>query len=647
MVGHVGIGGINPIRIQSMTTTPTMNTDGTVSQIAALAEAGCEIVRVTVPSIHEAENLKNIREAMRRRGIKVPLVADIHYTPNAAMKAVEYVEKIRINPGNFADKKQFQIKNYTDAEYEHELERVEELFRPLVERCKALGVAMRIGVNHGSLSDRIMSRYGDTPAGMVKSAIEFIEMAERYGYRDIVLSMKASNTRIMIAAYRLLAATLDTMNRSYPFHLGVTEAGEGEDGRVKSAVGIGTLLEDGIGDTIRVSLTEDPVNEIPAARAIASKYNHPQPVFSEIPPEIREICNPYEPVRRTTTAITSGQWRIGGNTPVHVNLYLSRIQNKLLFKPRPDSFRLSDRVFSDDTTIIDEWLHHSDIIYETHDLLRLKNLQWKPHVISFVADATLDEKEWNRQIHRALEEKKEAILEWRLSRDSIPAFIRKKYTQWPDQLTWMIQQLVTLCGDIHPYYFLVDDAALIYTVRFTVACLDTMRTQVPIGVLYSSRHYRHLPVQTEYHAPVLLGSLLNDGIGDLVSLDDRELTPETQNTLLFNILQASRSRISKTEWISCPSCGRTQFDIQQVLRRIKTKTAHLTGLKIAVMGCVVNGLGEMADADFGFIGSQPGKVNLYVGKTLARRNVDMNEADEALIDLIREQGFWKEPEDSL
>ncbi len=640
-----------------------MDTVATVNQIMALSAAGCEIVRLTVPSIREAENLKAIREQLRRKGCGIPIVADIHYTPNAALKAVEYVEKIRINPGNFADKKQFAQINYSENEYQRELERIDEQFRPLVERCRELGVAMRIGVNHGSLSDRIMSRFGDTPEGMVQSAVEFIQIAERYGYHDIVLSMKASNPRIMISAYRLLAARLGELNMPYPFHLGVTEAGEGEEGRVKSAVGIGSLLEDGIGDTIRVSLTENSVNEISAANAIAEKHGHAPVLFSDNPPRIQETRNPYDPVRRNASEIRFGKISLGGHHPVAVMGSLLPFDSERVpegmqrlltssVNPRPEAIRIKFLPTYGEKEIRAVYDHTAEnsmtLIWECRNASTdLQHIIRHGDVFSVFPDPGIREAVWNAQLENILQTVcgHGKTAEWVLGNKATPDFLSAKFSERSDRLKYIIHQYVKAASDlrINDYYFMVDDPALIYASRHLVSVLEETGSHPPVALKYTGDNYPQACIQTEYHAPVMLGSLLSDGIGDAVFLEDGNLNDNERIRLLFNILQASRARISKAEWISCPSCGRTQFDIQAALLRIKSRTSHLTGVKIAVMGCVVNGLGEMADADFGFVGAQSGKVNLYVGKKLVRRNVDYREADMQLIELIRERGFWKEP----
>ncbi len=656
--GDVGIGGSNPLRIQSMTTSPTLDTISTVRQIIELADAGCEIVRVTVPSIREAENLKNIREELKKQKVNLPIVADIHFTPNAAMKAVEFAEKIRINPGNFADKKQLTHFAYTDREYQLELERIDELFRPLVLRCKELGVSMRIGVNHGSLSDRIMSRFGDTPEGMVESAVEFVRIAERYGYGALVLSMKASNPKVMIGAYRLIAARFMELNMDYPFHLGVTEAGDGEDGRIKSSVGIGTLLEDGIGDTIRVSLTEDSVNEIPAARAVAEKYSHPIPVFSDSAVDITEYRKPVIPARRITDTLRFGCHTVGGNEPVRVTAVVSGECDSWMPSSGPSGSLFPveaaclDYGSGDDQKLryISGKLKERSItsIVRFHPAIALsQELIRHADVISALPDYRLSESSWNDRWENILQitGEQNKTLEILIQRDSVPAFIRDKHPEWPEQLRSFLGLLTRADekGRTKNACFMVHDTALIYTARFVAAFLDERGDRNPIGLYYSSRHYPEPWIQTSCHSSVMLGSLLCDGIGDLVCVEDPHMELTESIRLSYNILQASRARISKAEWISCPSCGRTQFDIQSALARIKRQTAHLTGVKIAVMGCIVNGLGEMADADFGFVGAQAGKVNLYFGKTLVRRNVNMDEADRALIDMIRLYGYWKDP----
>ena len=657
MVGDVGIGGANPIRIQSMTTTDTMDTAGTVKQVIELYDAGCEIVRITAPSIKDAENLRTIRDALRRRNIRVPLVADIHFTPNAAMKAAEFVEKVRVNPGNYADKKKFATVDYSDQDYEKELERIEEAFKPLVQRCKEHGIAMRIGTNHGSLSDRIMNRYGDTPLGMVESALEFVDICERYNYRNIVLSMKSSNVQVMIAAYRLLAARMYELGMDYPFHLGVTEAGDGEDGRIKSAIGIGSLLEDGLGDTIRVSLTEDSVHEIPAARAVASKYND----YIENPPtrkmddsEISEPRDPFQYGRRWSQAVELPPFNIGGVHHVRVELPLrTNISNT------KEAFEIIKTVSKKDKedTIYAEIIRCE--IQSTTDVQSLQSLYARtelekiPIAISACVRKNLDivkrsipycdilnftpNENQAGEIVEMVEvlkslEKKALHLHVSDSRNSNGSL---------DASIDYAVDLIRRCYD-HDYKncsISIAGEDLIHDNRKLAAKLHEAQLYPPIMLHYSGREN----IPTLFEASIQTGALLCDGIGDVIFIDDRKMLPDETIRLSYNILQAARLRISKTEFISCPSCGRTLFDLQEVTSRIKSKTAHLKGVKIAIMGCIVNGPGEMADADFGYVGSSVGKINLYVGKELVERNIDMSEADHRLIELIKSKGMWNDP----
>lgn len=660
MVGDVGIGGTNPIRIQSMTTTDTMDTAGTVRQIIELYHAGCEIVRITAPSINDAENLKNIRDSLRRQNVKVPLVADIHFTPNAAMKAAEFVEKVRINPGNYADKKKFAVVDYSDNEYEMELERIEKTFSPLVLKCKEYGIAIRIGTNHGSLSDRIMNRYGDTPLGMVESALEFVRICEKYDYKNIVLSMKSSNVQVMIAAYRLLAARMYELGMDYPFHLGVTEAGDGEDGRIKSAIGIGALLEDGLGDTIRVSLTEDSVNEIPAARAIAAKFNS----FIASPSSdtatdagMAEARDPFQYSRRWSQTVELPHFNFGGvhHVRVEVPLRTDLSDQKKSFEAimkmcrtgsdetKTEIVRVAIRDGQDvkslqplyekirnqqipvgvsacvtrNSTIAKQVLTHCDILNYTPDTNQPKDFL---DIVSLLK--TYEKKALHVTIDAKDASSLKTVQELEAMADQAVQFMRLCYGHDFKNCTVSID-----CGDS------------VHSNRILAAKLHAANINPPISLNYTEETNS----STLFGASIQIGSLLCDGIGDTIYIDDSGMDTESLIRLNYNILQAARLRISKTEFISCPSCGRTLFDLQEVTARIKSKTAHLKGVKIAIMGCIVNGPGEMADADFGYVGSGVGKINLYVGKELMERNIDMNEADQRLIELIKDKGMWNDP----
>lgn len=676
------MGGTYPIRVQSMTTTDTCDTEATVKQIIRLVEANCEIVRVTAPSIRDAENLREIKAALSQQGIKVPLVADIHFTPNAALIAADYVEKVRINPGNYADRKLFQIKEYSDHEYEAELERLEKAFKPLVLKCKHNGVAMRIGTNHGSLSDRIMNRYGDTPLGMVESALEFVRICETYGFRDIVLSMKASNPQVMIQAYRLLAARMDELGMDYPFHLGVTEAGDGEDGRIKSAIGTGALLDDGIGDTVRVSLTEDPVAEVPVCYALIKPYNDrlqhlPAPQSeridlrsSECPSnglEISEARNPYEYGRRPARWLDVGGLRLGGSYPVRVEL-----------APRTPLVEVADLMHEIEALVRSarKELPPCEIIQlrvETEpDIeaciavaqgLRARGLMaplavnvssalpgWT-RLLPYVAKLNVspaphaDESVWADRLGALIEAVKAAgrALQWNLSPACIPSPSTGEGEGEGKILEGLANTalaLVHLCQahTFDGYLMAIDGAPTIPAYRLLAAELAAAGSETPLTLKTS----RYAPADALLCASLTLGSLLCDGFGDVIEVGS-DLPSTDALRLSYNILQGARRRISKTEFISCPSCGRTQFDLETTTQRIKSQTSHLTGVKIAIMGCIVNGPGEMADADFGYVGAGPGKINLYVGKECVERNIAFDLADQKLIELIKTQGKWIEP----
>ncbi len=635
MVGDVGIGGSNPIRIQSMTIADTMDTDAAVREVIQLAEAGCEIVRLTAPSIKEAENLREIKKRLRTAGVHVPLVADIHYTPNAALVAAEIVEKVRINPGNYADKKKFEVKEYTDAEYNAELERVYERFSPLVKKCKENGVAMRIGVNHGSLSDRIMNRYGDTPEGMVESALEFIRICEDWNYRDIVVSMKASNPQVMIQAYRLLAARMAELGMTYPLHLGVTEAGDGEDGRVKSAVGIGALLEDGIGDTIRVSLTEDAIHEIPVAKALVEKYNRrwkqaesPPTLISE--EDYLQAFPPYQSNRRQSYKVRVIGAAIGGGEPVRVAVSADA-------KPAEGT---SLRVLNASNGDLSrpEWLMGRAEVALT---------DWMPAVHFEDSDGAVrgvrirvDDGDPAYPLAEILREaQKRALPVYAYFSGFAPGRFR------PERFRERLQALIHACAGADYWSVIIglempaDTLGGVGNVRQAVGWLVKLGFNAPIVLAY------RVPAgfaNWQLDAAATLGSLMCDGIGDGVWIDG-DVTAEQASRFAYILLQAARLRISKTEFISCPSCGRTLFNLQTTTERIKSKTGHLKGVKIAIMGCIVNGPGEMADADFGYVGAGPGKVNLFVGKECVERNIPESEADERLIELIRKHGKWVDP----
>ena len=567
MVGGLGFGGSHPVRVQSMITSDTMDTGACVAQTLRLVEAGCEMVRITAPTVKDAANLANIRRELNRLGCAVPLVADIHFKPEAAMEAAKWVEKVRINPGNFADSKKFNVRDYTDDEYEAELERIRERFTPLVRICRERGVAMRIGTNHGSLSDRIMNRFGDSPLGMVESALEFARIARDLGYHEFLFSMKASNPKVMIAAYRLLVARLNEEGGdwNYPIHLGVTEAGDGEDGRIKSAIGIGSLLSDGIGDTIRVSLTEDSHHEIPVARALTALFagtGSGAPPVSDMAP----AWDPFDYSRRGSERI-----ELPG---IIATVPLGEGEVVRVAVPR----RVDEAVAHKRAALGD---YQPELILEDLPLVEVDPLS----------------EEETAAVN--------AVTEPRL------ITVRDGVSLGP------VAAFRLLASRVDP--------------RHPILLKDTLDPS-PSGEFLD-----HL-----LGSATVLGSLLCDGIGDAVLLRTEE-APGQSLRLAYNILQAAGVRIFKTDYVACPSCGRTLFNLQETTARIKASTAHLKGVRIAIMGCIVNGPGEMADADFGYVGGAPGKINLYVGKQAVKFNIPEGEAVERLVDLIKELGKWVEP----
>lgn len=635
-IGDVPLGGNNPIRIQSMTITDTMNTIATVEQTIRMVEAGCEYVRITAPSINEAKNLENIKKELRARGYNVPLIADIHFTPNAAELAARIVEKVRINPGNYVDKKKFEQFEYTDQEYLEELDRIKERFTPLVKICKEYGTAMRIGTNHGSLSDRIMNRFGDTPLGMVESALEFVRICEALDYHSIVLSMKASNPQVMVQAYRLLIQKMEDEGMNYPIHLGVTEAGGGEDGRIKSAVGIGALLEDGIGDTIRVSLTEDPEYEAPVAISLADRYksrqNHtPIKLISEIP------IDPITYKRRETFEVSG----IGGsNVPVVIADYSSR--NISTQKDLTDiGYRYdepSDKWFLADAAADIIYLGKQDIPFTLPENLKL--------IIDYDQWENLDSKKLRFPLFN-----KDEYLRSRSFSEQLN-FLRFKLSDLGEELSNKIKSdnRLVLIIETENEHGMAEQRRLFF---------ELINREIKNPVIIK-RDYQKLSLdEVRLYSSTDLGALLIDGLGDGVWLTTeteksdsekiskrtfvKELKEKYINRTLFGILQATRTRISKTEYIACPSCGRTLFDLQETTEMIRKRTEHLKGVKIAIMGCIVNGPGEMADADYGYVGSGIDKITLYKGKDIVKRSVPSSQAVDELIDLIRADGNWSEP----
>ena len=651
-VGDVGIGGANPIRVQSMTTTDTMDTAATVAQTVRLVRAGCEIVRVTAPSQRDAENLAEIHRELKQQGVSVPLVADIHFTPNAALIAAEHVEKIRINPGNYADKKKFAVREYTDAEYQAELERVAERFRPLVRRCRELGRAMRIGTNHGSLSDRTMNRFGDTPLGMVESALEFLDVCEDEGYRDVVFSMKASNAQVAIHAYRLLAARLAERSPgepSYPFHIGVTEAGDGEDGRIKSAIGIGSLLEDGIGDTIRVSLTEDPVEEVPVAAALARQNQARRArAPARVPaPGAPFVEDAFAHSRRTTRSIESRGLLLGGRHPVRVELDLGPAPADAAAASAALAASLKQEPDVVCEGLLLECLDPADAgrLTAFQAALAQQGLELPLSVrveagwaapcadaasrLVVMMGALVPEAELLAGARCAAEAG--VALEWELrgGLEEIPALVDRALAASAE-------------AGVEELLVSADAELAVHAARVASARLRRCgAADVPI-VLRHRRAPGAPDDEALLRAAVELGAPLCDGIGDVVVLGGYE-DPGRALALAYRILQAARLRTTWTEFISCPSCGRTLFDLEETTARIKARTGHLSGVKIAIMGCIVNGPGEMADADFGYVGSGPGLVDLYAGRKCVSRKVADREADDRLVDLIKSQGLWTEP----
>jgi (E)-4-hydroxy-3-methylbut-2-enyl-diphosphate synthase len=656
-VGAVGVGGVNPIRVQSMTTSDTQDVAATVKQSIALAEVGCEIVRITAPNVAAAKCLREIRAQFSAAGFgQIPLVADIHFLPSAAMEAVEHVEKIRVNPGNYADKKKFAVREYSDADYDGELHRLHEAFSPLVKRCKELGRAMRIGTNHGSLSDRVMNRYGDTPLGMVESALEFLRIARSHSYDQIVLSMKASNPKVMIQAYRLLVSRMNEEDMHYPLHLGVTEAGDGEDGRIKSAIGIGSLLLDGLGDTIRVSLTEDSIYEIPVARAIAEKAMSLWKPVSWQPssPVTADAVDPYHFTKRATTSLELGEHcTLGIEEPPRVIVRAPSVTAVAATLRDLGSGKLKDTPAEGLLVSVDTAADLSP--------LRLAFAE-NPAAAKFIvlhvgANLTCE------ALEPMLANDPHRIVLLRTfdstSADSLQSFaaLARRYGHFlacsltPETAATLSGAFRALGDDRLIFTLEAEDsdgeaAHAIGRYRQLVEALRSMGSHAPVWIrntTASAVSGDNSFLSKLIEASFLTGSLLCDGLGDLVSIET-EADPARATKLVYNVLQGAGARISKTEFVACPSCGRTLFDLQTTTQRIREKTGHLKGVKIAIMGCIVNGPGEMADADFGYVGGAPGKINLYVGKQCVEYNIPQVHADEKLVALIKAHGKWFEPE---
>ncbi len=620
-IGDLRIGGTQPIRLQSMTTTDTMNTLATVEQSIRMIDAGCELVRITAPSMNEAKNLAEIKKELKRRGYVTPLVADIHFTPNAAEVAARLVEKVRVNPGNYADRKKFETIDYSDAGYSAELDRIRKRFTPLVKICKEYGTAMRIGTNHGSLSDRILSRYGDTPIGMVESALEFLRICEEHDYRNIVLSMKASNPQVMVQAYRLLIARMQKEDMNYPLHLGVTEAGEGEDGRIKSAAGIGALLEDGIGDTVRVSLTEDPEFEIPVAKMLVDRYNERRQKQLSIQEIVEPLpYSPFEYTRRTSLQT----YNFGGHEVPRVIADLSKMEeitpatlfaHGYTYTASNDKWNIGDQacdfIFCTNQKIEFEIPGTLGVIIPVSNWDEKKTR----HFPLFTATAFLSAEKKSNQLN---------FVQFNLNE----ILSKENNSTLEDPTVVVVLQTANEHG----------------MAEQRRAFIELMSNQIKRPVVLQ-RQYSTAEIEVlTLHASTDLAALLLDGMGDGVWITaDAVSSRKSINSTAFGILQATRTRISKTEYISCPSCGRTLFDLQETTAKIRNRTDHLKGIKIGIMGCIVNGPGEMADADYGYVGTGVGKITLYKGKEVIQRNINSENAVDELIQLIKSNGDWIEP----
>jgi (E)-4-hydroxy-3-methylbut-2-enyl-diphosphate synthase len=633
-IGGVKMGGKQPIRIQSMTTAFTMDTEASVAQSIRMIDAGCEYVRITAPSIKEAQNLLEIKKGLAAKGYHTPLVADIHFTPNAAELAAKIVEKVRVNPGNYADKKKFEELNYTPEAYEKELARIKKKFAPLVEICKEHGTAMRIGTNHGSLSDRIMSWYGDTPKGMVESAMEFIRICHGMDYHNLVISMKSSNAQVMVQAYRLLVKTMVAEGMNYPLHLGVTEAGDGEDGRIKSAVGIGTLLEDGLGDTIRVSLTEEPEYEIPVAQALAQRYeNRTQILEEQLQKPDFDLPTQYSPFTYNKRESAELNTFIGGHQVPRVILDLSDQNLKDVnilaaagynYSPILDKYNMGDQ--SIDFAYLGDELPSFNFPGNLKQLFNHQTWLKLSDKINCHPLFTLQEYIGESQKDTALN----------LVSIKASDFDTDNFAQIP------LDKTLVFVLETDAEYGMMDQRAFFF--KLMNAGIDT---PVIIKRSYNfndDEKIEHKELKTQLYGATDLGALLLDGFGDGVWLDAPQVSAKFRVSTSFGILQATRSRISKTEYISCPSCGRTLFDLQETTQMIRSRTDHLKGIKIGIMGCIVNGPGEMADADYGYVGTGPGKITLYRGKEVVKKNVSSDNALDDLIGIMKDDGMWVEKE---
>jgi len=625
-IGNTPMGGLNPIRIQSMTTTDTMDTIGTVEQTIRMVESGCEYVRITAPSIKEAENLANIKKELRLRGYDVPLIADIHFTPNAAESAARIVEKVRVNPGNYADKKKFENLAYTADAYQAELQRIYKKFTPLVKICKEYGTAMRIGTNHGSLSDRIMSHYGDTPRGMVESAMEFIRMCEDLNFYNLCISMKASNTQVMVQAYRLLVETMAKEGMNYPLHLGVTEAGDGEDGRIKSAVGIGTLLADGLGDTIRVSLTEDPEFEAPVARALANRFERKLLVDSfesrtfqpSSLPTFLPLYNPFQYKRRVTEEIEN----LGAHQVprVIINIEKENLKDPAILNPVGYNY----------SALLDKY----NLSDQACDMVYLGD-----HLPSFSFPGGLKQL-YNYQTWLGLADKQNCHPLFKLT-EFLTAEVKDEKLNFIKLLAEEldVEQLRNLKNAVLIIETEAENA--MQTIRNAFVQLLAADVKMPVIV---ERTFNALTIDDfQLYSSTDLGGLLIDGFSDGVWINAIGIPLAVINSTSFGLLQATRTRISKTEYISCPSCGRTLFDLQETTQAIRARTSHLKGIKIGIMGCIVNGPGEMADADYGYVGAGVDRITLYRGQEVVKKNVKTADAIDELIGIIQGDGNWLPP----
>jgi len=662
-VGSVGVGGANPVRVQSMTTSDTQDVAATVKQSIALAEVGCEIIRITAPNVPAAKCLKDIRAQFSAAGFAhIPLVADIHFLPSAAMEAVEHVEKVRVNPGNYADKKKFAVKEYSDSDYDLELQRLHESFSPLVLRAKALGRSLRIGTNHGSLSDRIMNRYGDTPLGMVESALEFLRIGQSHGFDQMILSMKSSNPKVMIEAYRLLVEHMNRAGMRYPLHLGVTEAGDGEDGRIKSAIGIGSLLYDGLGDTIRVSLTEDSVYEVPVAQALVKKAMslwQPPSTLTASPfarfTATADAIDPFHFSRRPVQSLAlSATAPIGPEQPPRVIVrapspaelpaVLEQLASPRLADTPAEAVLVPIATASELTAV-------SAILNGRASVTPALVLELPASLSASAVAATTENLPAGAVFLRTFGADDAgtllAFVEFTRARGHTLAIATTAC-----DLTALAPALPAL-GDDRLIFTLSDPSVPLGTARpHPTGAYRALVEQLRLAGSRAPLWIRNTPATTVLGDPsflsrlldsaILTGSLLCDGLGDLVSIET-EADAARSTKVAYNVLQGAGARISKTEFVACPSCGRTLFDLQTTTQRIRAQTGHLKGVKLAIMGCIVNGPGEMADADFGYVGGAPGKINLYVGKTCVQYNIPQAEADARLIALIKEHGKWVDP----